>query len=483
MLGQKDFKPKLFYSVQLENLVPEDHELRQILRAIDFEPVRVKVCDKYSYTGQPSVDPAVIIKMLFLGYYYGINSERKLSKEIVVNNAFRWFLGYDLDETTPNHSVLSKARSRYGIEVFQSLFDQIVGQCVEHGLVSGKKAFVDATLIEANASEESLVPRIQIMCPSEYAEHMMKDSEDSDAQNDSDKDGPPEKFNEKMVSTTDPDATYIDRGKKAGLNYEGHYLVDGDNKIIVSAKTTNTLDNAGNYVKELLQTALFRHGLKFKSFCGDAEYGTQSVYAFLFGQDVMPYIPPAETGRKDKDKFSKPQFEYDEERDIYACPAGKHLNKISLDVPKQQTKYRAKAKDCNNCALRKQCTTSKSGRSVKRLFYEKEVNAARMLMTTPEYMEHIKKRRIVVEPLFSEAKDCHGLRMAKYRGMTKVGIQLLLTATVQNIKRLVKATIRPNARAITVLSKQIGQYLRFFIERMLSLLNCQRTCNQPVHYC
>lgn len=485
MLGQKDFKPQLFHTIQLEDLVPRDHELRHIMKVIDFGVVRYRVKDKYSYTGQPGIDPVVIIKMLFLGYYYGINSERKLAKDIVLNNAYRWFLGYDLDEAPPTHSVLSKARTRYGIEVFQSLFDHVVGQCVDAGLVSGKKAFIDASLIEANASEESLVPRIQVMTAKEYAGHMMsKEQEESPKEppllsSDKNQQGPenlPQNFNDRMVSQTDPDASFIDRGKKAGLNYEGHYLVDGKNKIIVGVTTTDTVDNASNYAPELVQRALFRHGLKYKSLCADAEYGTQSLYAFLFRENILPYIPTAESGRKDGGKlFHKSEFAYDERTDSYICPAGNRLERDSVNRKKQQVQYQALATHCRHCSLQSQCTTSKQGRKVTRLFYEESVQRVRELMATPEYLRQMKERRIVVEPLFSEAKECHGLRRAKYRRKWRVSIQVLWTATVQNIKRLMKMVTRPPRLVVSASVARATKHLQHIYQLLISLLNCQRT--------
>ena len=168
MLGNKRFKPKMFYSVQLENLVPQDHELRKVLSLVDFSFIQGLVRNKYSWTGQPSVDPEVIIKMLFIGYYYGILSERQLVKRTQTDLAYRWFLGYDLDEKVPTHSVLSKARRRYGLEVFQSIFDQVVEQCIKAGLVGGEQAFMDSTLIDADASPNSLLPRLKVLKAFEY---------------------------------------------------------------------------------------------------------------------------------------------------------------------------------------------------------------------------------------------------------------------------------------------------------------------------
>lgn len=481
MLGRKDFKPKLFHTIGLEDLVPQDHELRQILQLIDFGVIRLRVVDKYSHLGQPGIDPVVMIKMLFLGYYYGISSERKLAKEIIINTAYRWFLGYDLDETTPTHSVLSKGRSRYGLEVFQSLFDHIVNQCVEKGLVGGQKAFLDATLIEANASKSSLVPRLQIMTPKEYTEHMMPEeapsvSESKTPDKPSDTTGKSEKVNEKMVSKTDPDASFIKYGKNKGLNYQGHYLVDGKNRVIVAVETTDTIDNASRYAPALLQKGFFRHGLKFNSVCADAEYGTQSFYQFLFANDMLPYIPHAKGGNdKSRAHFAKEDFSYDDQTDSYRCPAGKELKYTSQDQKKKMMTYSAECHDCLVCPLREQCTTSPQGRKLKRLFYEEAVEQAKQLMETAAYRQHMKARKVTVEPMFSEAKGSHGMKRAKYRRKWRVSIQVLWTATVQNIKRLMKATHRPPKAIMVVNEWPMSQILQTVFLKMISLFNCQRS--------
>ncbi|MFN3467447.1 MAG: transposase, partial [Candidatus Brocadiales bacterium] len=161
MMGSKDYQEKLFYGFSLTQRIPEDHLVRQLDRVIDLSFVRPLVAKYYSHTGQPSVDPVVLFKMMLLGYLYGITSERRLAEECSLNMAFMWYVGYDLDEPTPNHSVISKARARYGKEVFERFFQEILSICVRVGLVKGEKVFADSTLIRANASLKSIVSRAE----------------------------------------------------------------------------------------------------------------------------------------------------------------------------------------------------------------------------------------------------------------------------------------------------------------------------------
>jgi transposase len=166
MMGKKDFKPRIFYRLSLEKMVPQDHLVRALEEILDINFIRGLCRKYYSHTGQPSVDPIVLFKMMLLGYLFGITSERKLAEECTVNLAFRWYLGYDLDEATPNHSVISKARRRFGKKVFEEFFRKVLGICVEKGLVKGEKIFADGTLIKANASLKSLVARSDALSPS-----------------------------------------------------------------------------------------------------------------------------------------------------------------------------------------------------------------------------------------------------------------------------------------------------------------------------
>jgi transposase len=180
MMGKKDFKPRIFYRLCLEKMVPQDHLVRALEEILDMNFIRGLCRKYYSHTGQPSVDPVVLFKMMLIGYLFGITSERKLAEESTVNLAFRWYLGYDLDEATPNHSVISKARGRFGKKVFEEFFQEVLSICIKKGLVTGEKIFADGTLIKANASLKSLVARSDApspsLSPNEYVEKVFQEN-------------------------------------------------------------------------------------------------------------------------------------------------------------------------------------------------------------------------------------------------------------------------------------------------------------------
>jgi transposase len=164
-VGTKAYQEKMFYNFSLSERVPQDHFLRKVAKVVDLSFVRRLVKPYYSYTGQPSIDPIVLFKMMLIGYFYGNTFERRLAEEVSLNMAYMWYLGYDLDEFTPNHSVISKARARYGKEIFEQFFQKVLGLCVKAGLVGEEKVFVDSTIIKANASLKSLIPRQELVEP------------------------------------------------------------------------------------------------------------------------------------------------------------------------------------------------------------------------------------------------------------------------------------------------------------------------------
>jgi transposase len=235
MMGQRQFSSKLYYQLSLDSLVPQDHLLRHIAKVSDFSFIYPLPKPYYSHTGQPSVDPVVIFKTLLLGYLYGITSERRLMREIQVNLPYRWLLGYDLDEAIFDHSVLSKARGRFGMEVFEGFFERSIEMCRKAGLLAEGPVYVDTTLVQAAASMDSLVERVKPpLSITEYIQRLNTDNDPAPQQGGSAPPSNPEppktpdpripsryrkdrpkdnrsKINNELVSRTDPEATVVSR--------------------------------------------------------------------------------------------------------------------------------------------------------------------------------------------------------------------------------------------------------------------------------
>lgn len=148
MQGKKEYRSRIYYNINLDSLIPEDHLLKRIYKLVSFDFVRDITKNYYSYTGKPSINPVVLVKMLVIGYLFDIRSERKLVDEITLNLAYRWYIGYDLDEVVPNHSIFSKARARFGKKIFLEIFEKILIKCIDFGLVSSKGMLIDKLLLK-----------------------------------------------------------------------------------------------------------------------------------------------------------------------------------------------------------------------------------------------------------------------------------------------------------------------------------------------
>lgn len=462
MMAEKDFKPRIFYGLSLEKMVPEDHLVRVLSKVLDLTFVR-DMCGKYySHTGKPSVDPVVLFKMMLLGYFYGIDSERKLAESCSLNLAFRWYLKYDFDEPTPNHSVLSKARARFGKEVFEQFFQRILDICVEKGLVSEGKLFVDATLVEADAALSSLVPRDNVIrlkeAPSEYVEKFFRDNAvegGSDDEEDGDK-GPgsgtgkkkgtssdsmkwsfknrgKRRTNKECRSSTDPDASYIARGGRgAFFCYKCSYAVNEQNRVITAVEVT-----PGAVADEyMLEELLDKQPLRVDEVCADSIYGTIENYRLCAERGIRPSITPRYSKRK-KGKIPKEEYKYSPSRDVYICPEGKELTKSYYDKRRDRWQYATRTEDCRGCPLKSRCCPNSNIMVLARRVGQKYADWANLWLKTPRAKRTIKQRPLFSECAFAEAKTLHGLSRAKYRRLKNVTIQGLMTAAVQNIKRLI----------------------------------------------
>jgi len=445
----KQRESKMFYNFSLSNHVPKDHFLRKISEAIDFSFIHQLAKPYYSHTGQPGVDPVVLLKMMLIGYFYDITSERKLAQELTVNLAFMYFLGYDIDEETPNHSVLSKARKRFGAKIFEQFFEHIVAQCKSKGLIQAEKTFIDSTLVPANASLFSVTDCEQKIIlkrtPKEYLKvventNSADDNNKNEAKKDSNKTRPKLPKNKICYSKTDPDASIIKRkNKQLKLAYKQHISVDGGSMRIVTACVTTPAAVADEHkLPHLISKAHEKHGILPKEVGADTKYGTADNYRFLLENNIKPSIAHSGGRNNSTGLFSKDKFAYDKSKDQYTCPENHILKNAGFMKKERHFVYRARAKHCKVCKYRTQCTNSSQGRSVIRHIHESSVEKAKQHLKSTQAKLTIDERSRFVETVFASEKKDLGLKKAKFRGLTNVSIQSLLTATAYNIKKLVK---------------------------------------------
>jgi len=462
MMGTKSYQEKIFYNFSLSEKIPENHLLRRLDKVVDLRFVRNLVADKYSYTGQHSIAPEVIFKMMLVGYLYGITSERRLAEDISLNMAYMWYLGYDLDETTPNHSVISKARSRYGKDVFEEFFRKILQKCLEAGLISGEKIFADSTIIRADASLKSIGLRPEAVKPpylvKEYIEKVFAENPLEQEADQPEKPADAKKetgfSNKTHVSRTDPEASIVSHGQKLPmqLGYKEHFTVDSKARVITAVLTTPAA--VGD--EAMLAGLISRQPVPVREIGADSKYGTFDNYQLLLKNNIRPAIPPWLASPPSKGHFVQNKFNYDHKTDTYTCPTGKTLKHSGDPVRNSRWTYYAKKRDCNHCSIRSQCIspTLQKRRVYRHIFHDARDKALAYL-ETEQAKAVLYERKMYAEWVNAESKTRHGLRRAMFRGLKKVSIQVLMTATVQNIKRLVKynAEIAPNIR------NKAGQFL------------------------
>jgi len=298
MMGQHDRSEALFYYFRLEEQIPETHLLRLIDKHISFEFVMQQLKDSYSETGRPSIDPELLLRILLIGYLYGITSERKLVEELRMHLAWRWFTGLGFDQEIPHHSTFSK--NRHGrfqeSKLFEQLFEQIVRQCVEVGLVKGKDLSVDGSFVEANAAKESRIARQHLAEAAQVHRSVRQYLKEIEEQN------PVEEpvHKQDQVSTTDPDSTYATKGSlPARLGYYDNYLVDNDSCVIVGVQATAArMSQETVAAQDMLTRFVQRQGREPASIAADATYGNGEFLHWLLDRGITPYMRTRDSARR-----------------------------------------------------------------------------------------------------------------------------------------------------------------------------------------
>jgi len=436
--------------ISLESAVPHNHFYRHLERTLDLSFVRDLVADCYARGGRPSIDPVVFFKLHLIMFFEGLRSERKLIEIASLNLAHRWYLGYHLDEPLPDHSSLSTIRARLGLPVFRRFFETIVAQCANAGLVRGNEMIFDATKVRANAAMDSLTPVLRLVedhlatltpaaSPGEPSRWDLLEACRLDP------DRPPTsrggRKSDFRVSTTDPDAALIrPRGAQACLGYQNHYVIDGGKaRIILHALVTPGDVMENQPMLDLLRRVMFRWRLRPERVIADTTYGTIANIRALEGdEDIRAYMPLPDWEHKTA-YYGPGQFTYDAAQDVYVCPQGALLHPYRQEWQAEKTEYRTEAAICNACPVKAACTPSSQGRQVHRSFHATYLDRVRGYHGTEAYQKAMRKRKVWIEPLFGEAKQWHGMRQFRLRGLAQVKMEGLFIAAGQNLKRLLSA--------------------------------------------
>jgi transposase len=445
MMGERRVRQDaLFYGFSLEGHVPERHLLRLIDRFVELDRLRQELAPFYSQKGRPSIDPELLIRMLIVGYCFGIRSERRLCEEVHLNLAYRWFCGLGLDGEVPDHSTFSK--NRHGrfrdSDLLRRLFETVLQRCIDEGLVGGEGFAVDASLIQADASDRTRVEGAAGL-PSGAAGRAV---EEYLAMLDDAAFGAASEMTPKFIAPADPATrwTAAHRGP-AFFAYSTNYLIDVDNAIIVDVEATTAIRQAEvTAAKRMIERSLECFDLSPAKLIGDTAYGSAEMLNWLVHeQGIEPHIPVFDKSQRSDGTFSRDDFAYDRKRDCYICPAGKELRKRQkiYRVPRPlvdedgMMRYRASKLDCESCSLKPQCCPNAPARKIPRSIHEGARDMARDIAATEAYVTSRRERK-KVEMLFAHLKRILKLDRLRLRGPNGARDEFHLAATAQNLRKL-----------------------------------------------
>jgi transposase len=430
----KENQGKLFhYGFHLEKRVQPDHLLRKIARLIDFDFIydEVKAC--YGMKGNVSVPPPVILKLMLLLVLYNVRSERELMATLPVRLDWMWFLGYDLDDAIPNHSVLSKARGRWGVEAFKHFFERIVWQCVEAGLVDSSKLFMDSSLVQADAANDSVVNRESLK------RYLNQSYQELEARLEGQPSEEPlsGEVNRRYISTTDPEASVVRQGGgNPKLNYKVHRAVDGQAEVITATEVTPGQVNEAHRLPALIEQHQENTEKSVETVIADSKYGTVENFLHCHDHQISAHIPDLKERQEKSGSragiFPEEAFVYDAQTDTYQCPAGQCLELQRYHTQRRSVEYVCARKVFRSCPLKDQCTRSRTGRSINRHLRHEDLSQMRAKAGSSDSKKDLHLRQHLMERSFAQATR-YGFKRARWRNLWRVQIQEYLTASLQNI--------------------------------------------------
>ncbi|PLP98026.1 IS1182 family transposase [Cupriavidus pauculus] len=457
MMGQQGgMQDRLFYSFNLDDHVPSNHLLRGIDRFFDLGDLRQHLAPYYSHTGRPSIDPELMVRMLIVGYCFGIRSERRLCEEIHLNLAYRWFCRLGLEDPIPDHSTFSKNRhGRFRDSgALRYVFETVLRRCMTEGLVQGEGFAVDASIIKADANRSKGVAGTETVDwskgegPSRAVREYLAALDEVNQTKDDTAPAAEPATAPKSISLTDPASRWTAApGGPAFFAYSTNYLIDLHAGIILDVEATPAHRTAEvESAKTMIDRVEERFALKPDRLAGDMAYGTAPMLGWMVEEKaISPHVPVWDKSRRDDGTFPRDDFSWDEQANEYRCPGGNALRSDwrafvnpRTHVTKADTViYRASQHDCGGCPMKNQCCPNMPFRKIARSVHENARDVARKLVGTAEYKQSRRDRK-KVEMLFAHLKRILKLDRLRLRGLTGAQDEFLLAATAQNLRRMAK---------------------------------------------
>jgi transposase len=496
MQGKKQYQEKLFMSFQLSDHVPEDNFYRRLKELIDFKFLYKRTSSYYGKEGQKSVDPVVFIKLMLVGYLENLNSDRRIVNTAKLRLDVLYFLGYNLDEELPWHSTLSRTRQLYGNEVFREVFQLVLKQCIEKGMVSGKRQAVDSVFVKANASLDSMKEREIFKDAEDFTTELDQNAEDVkkvpviNLPGKAHKKGlAPKKTpsNQTHYSPSDPDAKLSTKpGKPTALNYLGQVSVDTASHVITHVEASLADKRDSQCLPDVLEGVLdnFKQsGIQVEEFLADTAYSSGEALKALEQHNIIGYIP-----NRGQFKAEKPGFVYHGEGDYYSCPGNEKLiYKGTFEtLPGVYNKeYRMSKKLCNQCPLKSSCSVvknNKNGAIIKKTVDKEYYQRMHVRMQTKRARRLMKERASTVEPVIGTLINYLGMKRVNTKGLVQANKCLMLSATAYNIKKLLKHTslfVKTNA---ALMSKTFNSSLKRLVIALKLNILAEQLFIVPNHY-
>jgi transposase len=447
MMGrQNNEQAQLFYSFRLDEVVPDDHLVRDIAGVLDLSWVHAELAPYYPKIGRPSIDPVLMIRMLLVGYVFAIRSERLLCREVRVNLAYRWFCGLGIEDTIPDHSAFSRARNeRFGdSDIFRRVFVRVVEACIAAGLVGGEGFAVDASLIVADANKQRSIPgkdwdkRRDPETASRAVKEYLATLDDTAF-------GAASEVTPKFVSASDPAAQWTGamRGP-AFFAYADNYLIDVKFGIIMDVEASRAIRQAEvGAAQTMIERTEERFGLKPERLAADTAYGSAANLNWLVNEKgIAPHIPVIDKSSRNDGTLSRDDFSFDKERNVYVCPKGKLLTTTGAVGADHTLRYFAVKRDCEACSLKPKCCPKTPSRKITRDLHEDARDVARALADTEAFEQSCRERKRI-EMLFAHLKRILRLGRLRLRGPRGAQFEFTLAAIAQNLRRLARLMARP----------------------------------------
>jgi len=486
MQGKKEYQEKLYTNFQLSERIPNNNFYRRLKETIDLNFLYKLTKPYYGDEGQKSIDPVVFFKLCLVGYLENIISDRSVMSHCNMRMDILFFLNYDIDESLPWHSTLSRTRNLFPEELFEQVFDRVLSMCIEKGMVSGHTQAIDSAPVKANASMDSLELKVP---EDELAEHLRKARVYSSIDKEQDKPIRKAKHNKASIesrkitanrqqlqgvesrqkkwakdqdqrpgakrnnakytsnkthySPTDPDARIsVKPGKARKLNYQSQLCVDTAHHVITDIKAYHAHKKDNQYLQDItkrLKTRLNKEGLLWHNLIADTGYSSGENYAFLEQVGLISYIPPHGTYKGGPEGFT-----YNKDEDSWICPQGKNIPFMKIFYEKKNNtkkkEYRASKHLCIGCPIREDCLKSSQEKRITITYYKEEYdrNIARVDSKRGSYMKS--KRQSTVEPVFGSLKQYFGMRKVNTRGIKNASKVMLMAAMAYNLKKYLKFT-------------------------------------------